>query len=393
MRMPEPMAVKLLPLTVLALALSACTGRPAEPETAANSASAASAAVDADHEPDESADKDPLLSEVATPHQVVAEAFVSAATPKDNLDSPASWLNADGKLEVAVTAKKSGELAIFDGDTGERLRTVGGKGSAPGQMDRPNGIAIMDDLAWVVERDNHRVQMFQLPDFTPLLSFGDADLQQPYGLWVHAQDGGYEVMVSDNYMSAQDKDVPPPLAELDKRFRRYQLKHEGKDWKASLVGSFGDTSEAGAIRITESIWGDVDNDRLLLAEEDVATGTRLREYGLDGKYRGRDVGQGLYQAQAEGIALKRCTDGSGWWVASDQFKDRTLFHVFDRRSLAHVGSFAGKVTANTDGVWLDEKGDARFPQGVFYAVHDDQALAAFDWRDIAKALQLPACPH
>lgn len=45
----------------------------------------------------------------------------------------------------------------------------------------------------------------------------------------------------------------------------------------------------------------------------------------------------------------------------------------------------------TDGVWLDQRGDARFPQGVFYASHLDLGVVAFDWRDIAAALELPEC--
>ena len=112
---------------------------------------------------------------------------------------------------------------------------------------------------------------------------------------------------------------------------------------------------------------------------------------MDGRYRGRDIGASLFKAQAEGMALFTCADGSGYWIATDQFKDRSLFHVFDRVTLAHRGAFAGKRTANTDGVWLDQSADARFPQGVFYAVDDDQAVAAFDWRDIAKALALEGC--
>ena len=86
-----------------------------------------------------------------------------------------------------------------------------------------------------------------------------------------------------------------------------------------------------------------------------------------------------------------CADGGGYWIATDQFKDRSLFHVFDRRTLAHLGAFAGAVTANTDGIWLEQRGNARFPQGVFYALHDDQAVAAFDMRDVGKALGLAAC--
>jgi 3-phytase len=343
-----------------------------------------------DREPDKQ-DVDPLLANANVPHQVVAEAFVTPATPKENIDSPASWRNADGARWLIATAKATDRLVVYDGDTGARLRTVGGTGTGAGELQRPNGIAVTDNLALVVERDNHRVQVFALPSFEPLLSFGADELLQPYGLWVRKLDDGYEVIVSDNYMSPANEDLPPPLAELGKRFKRYRLTDAGGRWKADLAGVFGDTSEAGAIRIAESVFGDVDNDRLLLAEEDAELGTHLREYGLDGRYRGRDIGAGLFKAQAEGMALAQCDDGRGYWIATDQFKDRSLFHVFDRVSLEYVGAFAGKRTANTDGVWLDQSANARFPQGVFYAVDDDQAVAAFDWRDIARALALPAC--
>lgn len=345
-----------------------------------------------DLEPDEKgAQADPLLSQAGVPHQVVAEAFITAATPADNIDSPASWRAADGTRWVIATGKASDTLVVYDGDSGRTLRTVGGPGTALGQLQRPNGVAVIDNVLLVVERDNRRVQMFQLPDLKPLLAFGSDDLKQPYGLWVRAQKDSYEVIVSDNYMSPQNEDLPPPLAELGQRFKRYQLRRVPGGWQARLMETFGDTGEAGAIRIAESVFGDVANDRLLLAEEDVASGTRLREYGLDGRYRGRDIGAGLFKAQAEGMALARCSGGGGYWIATDQFKDRSLFHVFDRDTLEHVGAFAGKKTANTDGVWLDQTPSARFPQGVFYAVDDDQAVAAFDWRDIARALSLREC--
>ncbi|MBP7368086.1 MAG: phytase, partial [Pseudoxanthomonas sp.] len=356
----------------------------------------AAAQADAAREPDEYEDDDVLLSQHPVPHVVVKEAFITAATPEDNIDSPASWLQ-DGKRMLVATAKASDQLVVYDGDSGQRLRTVAGPGAELGQLSRPNGIATIDDrFAFVVERDNHRVQMFSLPDFTPLLAFGQEQLQQPYGLWVRPLDDGYEVLVSDAYMAGEDAqgdDIVPPLEQLDRRFQRYQVRQAADQWSATASGAFGDTSAAGAIRVPESLFGDVDNNRLLVAEEDVPTGTRLREYDLQGKYLGRDVGTGNYVAQAEGIALLRCADGSGWWLASDQFADRTVFHLFDRRSLEHVGSFAGEATGLTDGVWLDPRGDARFPQGAFYASHLDQGVAAFDWRDIATALELPACPR
>jgi len=372
--------------TALALGalLSACASSPATP------AAAASKAAKADREPDEQGGE-PLLATARIPHVVVSEAFVTAATPVENLDSPAAWRAPDGRRWIITTAKGTHQLMVHDGDSGARLRSVGGKGAGLGELNRPNGISVVDDLLFVVERDNRRVQLFQLPTFEPLAVFGADVLREPYGLWVHASNGGYEVIVSDNYMSPDNKDAPPPLAELGARFKRFQVSRVGEHWQGKATGQFGDTGTQGAVRIAESVYGDVANDRLLIAEEDVAVGTQLREYGLDGRYRGRNIGAGLFKAQAEGMALLQCADGSGYWIATDQFKDRSLFHVFDRRTLAYAGAFSGRITANTDGVWLDQRSDARFPSGVFYALHDDQAVAAFDWRDIAKALRLKDC--
>ncbi len=376
-----------LALLAIPFLLTACAVKPEVPAAAID----VPAVPAREKEPDENVEKDPLLREANIAHVVVPEAFITPATPAENVDSPASWRTADGRRWLIATAKDTHRLVVYDGSTGKRLRTVSGPGTELGQLQRPNGIAVIDDLVLVVERDNRRVQVFQLPDFNPLLLFGAEQLKQPYGLWVRPQKDAYEVIVSDNYMSLQDEDTPPPLAELGQRFKRYHLQRAEGGWKANLVGTFGDTGAAGAIRIAESVSGDAANDRLLLAEEDVTVGTRLREYGLDGTYRGRDIGADLFKAQAEGMALARCAGGSGYWIATDQFKDRSVFHVFDRMTLAYKGAFAGNKTANTDGVWLDQSADARFPQGAFYAVDDDQAVAAFDWRDIARALSLPEC--
>ena len=342
-------------------------------------------------EPDETG-AEPMLATANVPHQVIREAFLTARTPKENVDSPASWVAPDGRVLLLATSKKTSRLMIYDGDTGAELRRYGSAGAKPGQFLRPNGIAIHGDTVFVVERDNHRVQALRLPDLEPLGSFGDAELKQPYGLWVRdSGNGAVEVLVSDAYMAGEDAngdEIPPPLAELNARYKRYQVQLGGGALDTKFLGAFGDTSEAGAIRVPESLWGDVAHDRLLIAEEDLKTGTAVREYNLAGHYRGRTLGLGLFKAQAEGIALWTCPDGSGYWIATDQFKDRSLFHVFDRQTLAHLGAFSGETVGNTDGVWLQQGATQRFPAGVFYAVHDDMGVGAFDWRDIAKALSL-----
>ena len=321
----------------------------------------------------------------------VAEAFLTPMTPADNIDSPASWTSPDGQVWLIATAKATDKLVVYDGQTGAHLRDVGSTGTAPGQFVRPNGIAVVDDLVLIVERDNHRVQVLQLPSFTPLGTFAADDLRKPYGLWVNKQSNGYDVYVTDSYDAGEDaqgNDVLPPLGELDKRVRRYAVQVQNGKVQASLVASIGDTSEAGALRVVESIWGDPANDRLLIAEEDERYASEIKVYSLEGRFSGTTFGRDAFKAQAEGVMLRTCGK-DGWWITTEQGKDRSVFHLFDRNTLKHVGAFQGNTVANTDGIWLSTAASPRFPHGALYAVHDDQGVVAFDWASVARQLSLP----
>lgn len=340
-------------------------------------------------EPDETAAREPRLADAAIDHAEVAEAFVTPAVAADEIDSPTAWLAPDGRRWVIASAKETHKLRVHDGETGALLQRVGGPGGAPGRFQRPNGVFAWGDRLFVVERDNRRVQVLSLPGFQPLATFGEAELRSPYGLWLHEPEGGrLEVWVTDSAMDGPDHETVPPLDALGARLKRYTVLVDGDAVSARFDGAFGDTTPAGALRVVESIAGDLANDRLLVAEEDVATGTGYRVYDGAGRYTGRDVGVGAFAAQAEGVALWACEDGSGYWIGADQFTDRTLFRVYDRRTLAAVGAFAGRATAMTDGVWLSQAPSARFPAGVLYASDRDEAIAAFDWRDVASALGL-----
>jgi 3-phytase len=192
-----------VPVCLFALSLLACSpSPPAEaPEAAARTA------VASEKEPDEQDEPDPLLAEQSLPHTTVDEAFLTPLTPEDNVDSPASWTAPDGVVWLIATAKSTHRLMVYRGDSGALLRTVGEQGAALGQFDRPNGVFVIDDLVLAVERDNRRIQVLRLPGFTPLGSFGEGELRQPYGLWLRRSDGGYEVLVSDAYMDAADEDA------------------------------------------------------------------------------------------------------------------------------------------------------------------------------------------
>jgi 3-phytase len=322
--------------------------------------------------------------------RIVPERFVSTESPEDELDSLATWPTENGATWLIASAKSTHRLAVYDADSGQRLRTVGGKGQAPGQFKRPNGLTMFGDHLFVVERDNHRVQVLRLPDFVPLGSFGDTELRSPYGVWINEiAPGELEAYITDSFMYGDKYDRVPELRELDQRVRRYKIHFDDGDaMRSEYVGSFGDTSEDAALRVVESIAGDPANDRLLVADEDARHLSTLREYTLAGRYTGRRLPDRSFDAQAEGVALWSCPNGAGYWIAVDQLMPRTIFHVFDRVSLVPQGSFSGEVTAHTDGIALHAAGTNAFPTGALYAVHDDRSVTAFDLGDVARALQL-----
>lgn len=341
----------------------------------------------------------PTRPPVATPEPVVVpERYVSPAFEGEELDSLAFWAAADGPRVIA-SGKSSHRLSVFDADTGARLRTFGG----PNVFERPNGVAVLppgaghpQPLLFVVERDSHRVQAFALPAFAPVGKFGGDVLRSPYGIWIDTDAaGGAQAYVTDSFMQGARFDVVPPLPELAQRVRRFRLSFEGGRVGAALQASFGDTTPQGALRIVESLAGDAAYDRLLVADEYVADGRRgsnLREYTLAGRYTGRSLPPGSFDAEAEGVALWPCRDGRGYWVAVDQLTPLTRFHVFDRDTLALAGTWQGKVASDTDGIALHAAATRAFPSGALYAVHQDKALAAFDLGDVVRALRLsPAC--
>jgi 3-phytase len=314
------------------------------------------------------------------------ESWMTIRDTLDNIDSPAVWHGPNGEHWVLSTAKATDVLVVNDAATGAIVRRLGASGTGPGQMQRPNGIAIAGNLAFVVERDNHRVQVFRLPAFESLGTFGGKDLRLPYGIAIYAEaPDRFMVYVTDNY-EMPDESVPPDSL-LGERVRQYRVKVTGTGLRAEPVRAFGDTSGPGVLKVVESIAVDLPNQRLLIAEE-LETGSHIKVYTPDGKFTGQILGKGLFPNQAEGIILYACGDTAGYWVTTDQAMTDNTFHVFDRSTLRHVGSFRGDSTLNTDGIALTQRGFGTFPSGAFYAVHNDGNVAAFSWAAIADALGL-----
>jgi 3-phytase len=305
-------------------------------------------------------------------HPVVDERWVTTFEAVDDVDSVAVAID---RGWVVATTKGTHQLLVLDAATGAPLRRVGAPGDEPGRFRRPNGIAVADDLVLVVERDNHRVQILGLPDFEPLGTLGEELLERPYGIAVAARDGGVDLWVTDNFeLPGRDPAGNPRLAE---RVKQFHVRRTAEGITAEHVRSFGETSGRGALWKVETIAVDPVRDRLLIAEESAGR-MGLVVYTTDGRFTGRVVGADTFRAEPEGVGLWPDGDG-GVWVATDQHAARSVFHLFDRATLEHLGAFSGAVTANTDGIAVVGPGVDGFPAGAVVAVHDDHGVAAFDW--------------
>lgn len=308
------------------------------------------------------------------PLQKLGESYVSKSFVPDNLDSIAIFPNNQHPWAI-VTAKATDALMVFDMNTGSFIRRVGSTGTNAGELKRPNGVWANDQFVLVVERDNHRVQVFSLPEFKSIGMFGTEDLKKPYGLSCHKDlQGRYQVYVTDDF----------PLnagTSSQERVKHYEIRVEGHQLYATKKGSFGAPNGQGLLFKVESILSDPAHNRLFIADEK-GPSVGIKIYDLAGKFTGHKLATDHFEAEPEGIAIYPTGPESGYLVATDQQATFTVFHLYDRKTLAHLGQFRGAKTANTDGIAVTHWSTEAFPKGALWAIHDDQALAAFDWRTI-----------
>lgn len=314
----------------------------------------------------------------STSDGIVVESFF---TPEEGetTDTPAVWHGDDDHLLV-VTDKDANELLVFDAADGSYRDSIGQEGMDVGEFRFPNSVEIVGDIALVVERDNTRVQVLEMPTGSPIGTFGQKDLRAPYGSRTIATEDGYEVYVTDNY-------DPDGWADLDERIKHYRVTLSDGGVEADLINVFGDTNGEGALEIVETIHVDPVHDRLLIADEGDQA---IKLYDLAGEFvevvttvfddgfldRGNDP---------EGIALYSTGNGGGYLLFTEQ-TDPSVFHVVDRESLEYRTRFSGEETANTDGIWLTQESFGPFSSGAFYADHDDRTVAAFDLEALDREL-------
>jgi 3-phytase len=369
-------------LILLAALTAAACSQPAEPPTPATQESPAPTPPAFD---DKDVRLDPRL--VADLKRVPEVFRTVPLTEGKDVDSLAFWRGPEGPPWLLVTQKDLSYILVLDATTGELLKKVEGPGDELGQFNRPNGIAVIDDLVLVVEKNARRIQVLRLPDFEPLGTFGEELLQWPYGVAVDHPGEWYEVFVTDSYDSPEHEPPAPEVAA--NRLRHYRFRPTKAGLDVELVRSFGEPTGDGALYRVESLAIDRPMGRLYVADESRQR-LNLKAYSLDGAFLGT-FGDGRHYREPEGVLLLGCGPEEareGYIIAADQTQP-SRFLVWDRRSLVPRGGFTGEPTIDiTDGIAFAAMDDGPGAGGMFYATHWDVQVVAYRWIDIVEALGL-----
>ena len=320
-----------------------------------------------------------LIVSCERPSSTLNEIYFTPIQPNDELDSPAVY-HGNNEAWIIVTAKDGDRLSVYDANNGKKIRVIGSKGDGFSQFAYPNGIWIEDDLMIIVERDNHRLQLFRLPDFEPLGFIGETELATPYGINVlYDSEGQLDVFVTDSEYVI-DKD---PVEVHGRRIRHWKLTVEGDAISHTLVNTFGDITGPGMLYEVESIFADRQHNRLMIADEQENV---IKVYTMDGDFTGIILAKGRFAGDPEGIALYKCGENDGVWIFTDQSHDRNRFHLFDRKSLQYLETFTMSQTTNTDGIWLTQKPTGRFSDGVFCTLNNDKNVSVVNVSSFKEAM-------
>ena len=301
--------------------------------------------------------------------------WISECYPELNIDSLATW-SEDNKIIIFITSKNTNEILILYGENIKYPYTFGSIGFGQygtnlGDFNRPNGISVINNILFVVERDNHRVQVFEIPSLKLLGSFGSNVLIAPYGICSiekKEEEYNYSIFVTDD----ATKEILNFLVNI-KNSNIMNVKYKSIIKSNKLV-------KLGRI---ESIHPDVEYERLLIADE-LEKNIKIFKLteNLEWKYE-RTIGNNIFSGEPEGITLIQTDEKNGIYITTDQSIENNKFHMWNREDLKYLGYFSNPEIQNTDGICITQND---YNSGKFYAVHNDCAIACINIKDILAGL-------
>lgn len=96
----------------------------------------------------------------------------------EGLDRPTMMAWNEGRAELYVAETNAHRIVVFDAK-GDRLRTIGGRGEAPGQFNYPTHLAVSNGNLYVNDTMNFRLQVLS-PDGSVVAVFGEHGDQEGY---------------------------------------------------------------------------------------------------------------------------------------------------------------------------------------------------------------------
>jgi len=203
--------------------------------------------------------------------------FLKNLNPRDRRLA-AFWHGGDGAHWAIVPRAEQNAVIIYDLGDGREIHRLGEKGSKKGQVDTPAEAVVADDLAFVLERGNHRVQVFTLPDLKSLGFIGENRLKTPSHLALYRiENGAYYLYVSDTRKGARGGTTFHIL--------RFSASRAVNSIHGAYLQTFGYSPEEGCLGRVSALSVDSDK-RCLLVREEGKPHPVTREYTLDGDFTG-----------------------------------------------------------------------------------------------------------
>ena len=292
--------------------------------------------------------------------KTLPEEFHTFQTPQSNIDSIAFWKSKDELIShIYVTGKEDGAVHIYNANNGDFVGFLKKNSSGLGEFQRPNGILVLEDILYVVERDAHKISIFSLPELTFESSIGFNELQYPYGIagFTDSIDKSHKIFVTDNPNAG--------LPQKD-RIKHWKINYN-EDIQIEYLGLFGNEM----FRKVETIACDKELNRLLVAEEETSKNKIVSLNLTDGNLESTPLDTFKFLYEPEGLALIPELD---IWIATDQSDNDNRFYIFDRMNLTLLDTIGLNGVTNTDGIAVGKIGEDWF----LYAVDDDRRVGSFN---------------
>jgi len=319
---------------------------------------------------------------------------IATESVRSDTDDPAIWIHPNQpELSLLIGTDKKvliGGLYVFDLD-GKIIQHID-------NLDRPNNVDVeygfrinetySIDLAVLTERGQKRLRIFSINATTRRLneliggntnvftdSVNNSAAPMGIGLYKRISDGKFYAVVS--------RKAGPNRGYLG----QYELIWNGQSIDLKLIRYFGDRQGAEIESIV------VDDQLGFVYYSDEKYG--IRKYNVDPTTNQTEqIGlintTNLWRGDSEGLALYKTSDTNGYLIVTDQIKNGSIFHIYERQgNNSYINSIKTRADS-TDGIEVTSSSlNKNFPYGLLIVMNAiDKNFLLYDWRNIQKELNV-----